>query len=272
MATQHGSRTDTPNPSGSLRARMTRRKPLQDVDRNTGLARTIGLFQLTMLGVGCTIGTGIFFVLTTNVPKAGPAIVVSFVLAAFVAGITALCYAELASAVPVSGSSYSYAYATLGEVAAMVIGACLLLEYGVAAAAVSVGWSEYLNQLLGNVLGITIPHALAFAPGEGGVVNLPAMVLVALCAMLLIRGVSESATVNAVMVIIKIGVLLLFCAVGLRGWNTDHLGEFAPFGVAGVWAATGGIFFSYIGLDAVSTAGKRSRTRRRRCRATSCSR
>lgn len=156
---------------------------------------------------------------------------------------------------PVSGSSYSYAYATLGEGVAMVIAACLILEYGVSGAAVSVGWSEYLNQLLLNLTGWQIPAALSAAPPVG-IINLPAMVLVGLCMLLLIRGASESATVNAVMVIIKIGVLIMFVAVGLTGWNTNNLADFAPMGANGVMAATGGIFFSYIGLDAVSTAGE----------------
>lgn len=242
--------------SQPLTKRMLRRKPLVPGPHDTGLKRSIGLFQLTMFGVGATVGTGIFFVLTTNVPKAGPSIVISFILAAFVAGLTALCYAELASAVPVSGSSYSYAYATLGEVVAMVIAACLLLEYGVSSAAVSVGWSQYLNELLDNLFGVQIPEALSYAPAEGGMVNVPAMILVFLCMLLLIRGASESATVNAVMVVIKLGVLIMFVVIGLTGWNTDNLADFAPFGAAGVWAATGGIFFSYIGLDAVSTAGE----------------
>ena len=143
-----------------------------------GLKRTIGLVQLIGFGVGATVGTGIFFVLTTAVPDAGPAVVVSFVIAAVTAGLTALCYAELAGSVPVSGSSYSYAYATLGEVVAMIVAACLLLEYGVSASAVAVGWSEYLNQLLDNLFGVTIPHDLSYAPEAGGIVNLPAMVLV----------------------------------------------------------------------------------------------
>lgn len=249
----------TPGAAPTLARRMLRRKPLTPGLHEHGLARTIGLFQLTMFGVGATIGTGIFFVLTTNVPKAGPAIVVSFVLAAVVAGVTALCYAELASAVPVSGSSYSYAYATLGEAAAMVVAACLLLEYGVAAAAVAVGWSQYLNQLLGNLFGVGLPQALSYAPGEGGIVNVPAIVLVVLCMLLLIRGAGESATVNAVMVVIKVSVLVLFAVVGLTGWRSDNLADFAPLGAAGVWAATGGIFFSFIGLDAVSTTGEEVR-------------
>lgn len=235
---------------------MMRRKPLVPGGRDTGLSRSIGLLQLTMFGVGATVGTGIFFVLTTQVPNAGPAIIFSFILAAIVAGLTALCYAELASAVPVSGSSYSYAYATLGEVVAMGIAACLLLEYGVSTAAVSVGWSQYLNELLGNLFGWQIPHALSVAPSEGGIVNLPAMVLVALCMLLLIRGTSESATANVVMVAIKLGVLLMFVVIAATGWNSNNLADFAPLGTKGVWAATGGIFFSFIGLDAVSTAGE----------------
>ncbi|MCO1660444.1 amino acid permease [Pseudonocardia sp. S2-4] len=227
------------------------------------LARSIGLFQLAMIGVGATIGTGIFFVLTEAVPAAGPAVVWSFVIAGVVAGLTAVCYAELASAVPVSGSSYSYAYATLGEVVAMGVAACLLLEYGVSSAAVAVGWSEYLNQLLGNLFGVAIPDVLSNSPEEGGIINLPAIVLVALCALLLIRGASESAAVNATMVLIKLAVLVLFIVVGISGWNTDNFADFAPFGVTGITGAAGIIFFSYIGLDAVSTAGEEVRNPRR---------
>ena len=239
----------------TLVQRMMRRKPLH-ATHDSGLKRSIGLFQLTMFGVGATIGTGIFFVLTTATPKAGPAVVFSFLAAAFVAGLTALCYAELAGAVPVSGSSYSYAYATLGEVVAMGVGACLLLEYGVSSAAVAVGWSEYLNTLLNNLFGFQVPEALSAAPDAGGIINIPAMVLVFLCMLLLIRGASESATANAIMVLIKIGVLIMFIVIGATGWNSNNLSDFAPLGAAGIWAATGTIFFSFIGLDAVSTAGE----------------
>src|SRR5689334_15955761 len=166
----------------SLGAQLLRRKPVVEMEEETGadsgqseLARSIGVFQLTLFGVGATIGTGIFFVLSQAVPIAGPAVVWSFVVAGVVAGLTAVCYAELTSAVPVSGSSYSYAYATLGEVVAMGLAACLLLEYGVSAAAVAVGWSEYLNQLLGNLFGVTIPDVLSNSPEEGGIINLPAV-------------------------------------------------------------------------------------------------
>jgi basic amino acid/polyamine antiporter, APA family len=247
-----------------------RRKPVSEMTAETGvdtgkseLARSIGLFQLSMFGIGATIGTGIFFVLSEAVPVAGPAVVWSFVIAGAVAGLTAICYAELASAVPVSGSSYSYAYATLGELPAVGVAACLLLEYGVSAAAVAVGWSQYLNDLLQTIFGVQIPQSLSQAPEQGGVLNLPAVVLVFLCAFLLMRGASESAKVNAVMVTIKIGVLLLFIVLGLQGWNADNLSDFAPFGVGGITTAAGIIFFSYIGLDAVSTAGEEVKNPRR---------
>ncbi|MBO0846569.1 MAG: amino acid permease [Nocardioides sp.] len=138
------------------------------------LTRSIGLFQLSMFGIGATIGTGIFFVLSQAVPVAGPAVIWSFVIAGAVAGLTAICYAELASAVPVSGSSYSYAYATLGELPAMGVAACLLLEYGASAAAVAVGWSQYLNKLFDNLFGWTMPASLSQAPQQAGCVrNLP---------------------------------------------------------------------------------------------------
>jgi basic amino acid/polyamine antiporter, APA family len=254
----------------SLREHVLRRKPAAEMTAETGtdtdtgeLARSIGLFQLTLFGVGATIGTGIFIVLTTAVPIAGPAVVWSFVVAGVVAGLTAICYAELASAVPVSGSSYSYAYATLGEGVAMVVAACLLLEYGVSAAAVAVGWSQYLNELLDNLFGFTIPDSVSMAPEQGGVLNIPAVILIVLCALLLIRGASESARVNTVMVLIKLGVLVLFTAVGLQGWESDNLSDFAPFGFSGITSAAGIIFFSYIGLDAVSTAGEEVKNPRR---------
>ena len=254
----------------SLREQALRRKPVIAMTEESGtdtgkgeLARSIGLFQLALFGVGATIGTGIFIVLTQAVPIGGPAVILSFVFAGTVAGLTAICYAELASAVPVSGSSYSYAYATLGEGVAMVVAACLLLEYGVSSAAVAVGWSEYLNELFGNLFGFTIPDALANAPEQGGVFNMPAVILIVLCTLLLIRGASESAKVNSVMVLIKIGVLVMFVVLGLQGWNSDNLSDFTPFGLGGVTSAAGIIFFSYIGLDAVSTAGEEVKNPRR---------
>jgi basic amino acid/polyamine antiporter, APA family len=260
-----------PEASGrSVLQRVLQRKPVGAMTAETGvdsghgeLARNIGLFQLTLFGVGATIGTGIFIVLTQAVPVAGPAVVWSFVIAGAVAGFTAICYAELASAVPVSGSSYSYAYATLGEGVAMIVAACLLLEYGVSAAAVAVGWSQYLNELFDNLFHITIPTAFAQAPEQGGIINVPAVILIVLCTLLLLRGASESAKVNAAMVMIKIGVLILFILVGLQGWHSDNLSNFAPFGLDGITSAAGIIFFSFIGLDAVSTAGEEVKNPRR---------
>jgi basic amino acid/polyamine antiporter, APA family len=254
----------------TLREQLLRRKPVGEMTAATGadtgggeLQRSIGLFQLTAFGVGATIGTGIFIVLTQAVPVGGPAVILSFVFAGVVAGLTAICYAELASTVPVSGSSYSYAYATLGEGVAIVVAACLLLEYGVASAAVAVGWSQYLNELFDNVLGWTIPDSLSNAPEQDGVFNLPAVILVVMCTLLLIRGTSESAKANTVMVIIKVSVLILFIVVGVTGWESDNLDDFAPFGFEGITSAAGIIFFSYIGLDAVSTAGEEVRNPRR---------
>ncbi|WP_243075182.1 APC family permease [Microbacterium sp. SS28] len=239
-----------------LREQLLRRKPVVPPTATPGgLTRQIGTFHLAMLGVGATVGTGIFFVMHEAVPLAGPAVIVSFLLAGLAAGLSALCYAEMASAVPVSGSSYSYAYATMGEFAAMGVAACVTLEYGVSTAAVSSGWSGYLNQLLDDLFGWRIPPELSSAPAEGGYVNLPAMVLVALCALLLIRGTRESATVNTIMVLIKLGVLVMFGAIAFTAFNADYFADFAPMGAAGITAAAGTIFFTFIGLDAVATAG-----------------
>ncbi len=257
----------------SLTEQLFRRKPVPEMSAETGadsnsseLERSIGLFQLSMFGIGATIGTGIFFVLSQAVPEAGPAVIWSFLIAGVVAGLTAVCYAELASAVPVSGSSYSYAYATLGELPAMGVAACLLLEYGVSAAAVAVGWSQYLNELFDNLFGFTIPDSLSQAPEQGGVLNLPAVILIVLCSLLLIRGASESAKVNAIMVMIKIGVLVMFIVLALQGFDSDNLKHIVPKGgdeLQHVTTAAGIIFFSYIGLDAVSTAGEEVKNPRR---------
>jgi APA family basic amino acid/polyamine antiporter len=248
-------------PSLSLSEQMLRRRPVMGAPVAHGasdhLKRSIGTFQLTLFGVGATVGTGIFFVLSAAVPEAGPAVIISFIIAGIAAGLSAICYAELASAVPVSGSTYSYAYTTMGEFVAMGVAACLLLEYGVSISAVAVGWSGYLNQLLNNLFGWEIPQSLSSAPWDAtpGMVNLPAVVLIIMCALLLIRGASESALVNTIMVIIKLGVLLMFIVIAFTAFNTDHFQGFWDSGFAGITAAASTIFFSYIGLDAVSTAG-----------------
>ena len=171
------------------------------------LKRSMGLLALTMFSVGSIVGTGIFVILGEAVPKAGPAVLVSFLLAAVTCLFSALSYAELAGTIPVSGSSYSYTYATLGELVAWVCGWCLMLEYGVSVAAVAVGWGQYLNEFL-STFNLAIPPQFANPPGEsGGVVNLPAILVVVLCGLLLLRGTSESATANTIMVFLKIGIL-----------------------------------------------------------------
>jgi APA family basic amino acid/polyamine antiporter len=256
-----------------LRTKTSQRKLEDDMHAHGGgLGRTLGLFPLTMIGVGATIGTGIFFTMVEAVPKAGPAVVLSFLLAAITAGLTALCYAELADRVPASGSSYSFAYATVGEFAAFIVAACLLLEYGLAASATAIGWSDYLNNFLQNALGWQIPDALRspmIVSGKSGVeihaghINLPPILLVVLCCILLIRGTKESATTNAIMVLIKLAILVFFAAIALTGFDINN---FHPFfnarhshglgGMAGVTAAAGTVFFSFIGLDTIATAGE----------------
>jgi len=254
----------------TTRQGLLRKKPVEafvtetrpDVEGGE-LSRSIGLFTLTMFGVGATIGTGIFIVLSEAVPEAGPGVLLSFVLAGITAALTAVCYAELASTIPVSGSSYSYTYATMGEIVAFGVAACLLLEYGVSSAAVSVGWGQYLNALFFNLFGFRLPEAIILAPGEGGFLNLPAMVLVTLCCLLLVRGVRESATANAVMVIIKVAVLILFAIIAFSAFSAQNFAPFAPFGAVGIGVAASSIFFTFIGLDAVSTAGEEVHNPRR---------
>lgn len=244
---------------------LLRRKPivLQAItNEGEELGRNLTTFQLMMFGVGATVGTGIFFVLGEAVPKAGPAVLISFVIAALAAGLSALCYAEMASAIPVSGSTYSYAYHAFGEGVAVFVSGCVILEYGVSSGAVAVGWSGYFNELLVSLTGWELPQALLVSPipdGAGdptGLINLPAVVLVVLCMLLLLRGATESATVNAIMVLIKLGVLLLFAFIGFSAFNADHFKNFFGMGFAGIGAAAGTIFFSFIGLDAVATAGE----------------
>lgn len=248
-------------PTQSFSQQLLRRRPVMGAPVAHGasdhLKRSIGTFQLTLFGVGATVGTGIFFVLSAAVPEAGPAVIVSFIIAGIAAGLSAICYAEMASAVPVSGSTYSYAYTTMGELVAMGVAACLLLEYGVSISAVAVGWSGYLNKLLDNLFGVQIPQALAAAPWDAdpGIVNLPAVILIVMCALLLVRGASESALVNTIMVLIKLGVLLMFVVIALTAYNADHFQGFWDAGFGGITLAASTIFFSFIGLDAVSTAG-----------------
>jgi APA family basic amino acid/polyamine antiporter len=228
-------------------------------ERGTSLKRVVGLLDLSALGVGALIGTGIFVIIGEAIGKSGPAIVLSFVLAGITCAFSALSYAELASTIPVSGSAYTYAYATLGELVAWIIGWDLILEYGVAVAAVAVGWGGYLNGLLDTLFGFTLPDAISQPPGEGGVVNLPAVFLVLAVAGVLMAGVRESARTNTIMVFVKVGILVLFIVLAFTAFNADNLSPFAPEGLSGVVSAASLIFFAYIGFDAISTSGEETK-------------
>ncbi|MGW7417492.1 amino acid permease [Streptomyces sp. NPDC054863] len=258
-----------PPASGAPGSRLMRRKPVELLVSEGGqgeggsLRRSLSMWQLTMISIGATLGTGIFVVLGEAVPKAGPAVTISFVIAGLTALFSALSYAELAGTIPVAGSSYSYAYATMGELVAWVCGWCLVLEYGVSVAAVAVGWGEYLNELLDGTLGFTIPDALSAPPGDGGIFNLPALIVVLLAMVFLLGGARESARANTIMVTVKIGALLLFCVIGFLGFKSGNYADFMPLGMAGVSAAGATLFFSYIGFDAASTAGEEAKNPQR---------
>jgi APA family basic amino acid/polyamine antiporter len=224
-----------------------------------GLKKAVGATQLTAMGVGAIIGTGIFVVIGKGAGIAGPAVILSFVLAAVACTFSALSYAELASSIPVSGSAYTYTYATLGEVVAWIIGWDLILEYGVSVAGIAVGWGGNLNAFLDAAFGFSLPDAISKSPSEGGVFNLPAVFVVMAIAFLLVRGVTESARVNLVMVGIKLVVLVFFIVVAMINFSTHNFTPFAPAGADGVTSAAAIIFFAYIGFDAVSTGSEEAR-------------
>lgn len=224
-----------------------------------GLKKAVGPLHLTAMGVGAIIGTGIFVVIGEGAGVAGPAVILSFVLAAVACVFSALSYAELASSIPVSGSAYTYTYATLGELVAWIIGWDLILEYGVSVAGIAVGWGGNLNAFLDAAFGYEIPAAFATSPEDGGMFNLPAVVVVLAVTFLLVRGVSESARVNLVMVVVKLAILLFFIAVAVVNFGTGNFQPFAPSGTDGITSAAAIIFFAYIGFDAVSTGSEEAR-------------
>ncbi len=224
------------------------------------LKRSVGPFGLTALGVGAIIGTGIFVVIGEGAAKAGPAVVLSFVLAAVTCLFSALSYSELAASVPVSGSAYTYAYATLGELVAFIIGWDLILEYGVSVAAVAVGWGGNFNAFLDSAFGFELPKEIALAPEDGGIFNLPAVIIVLAVTLLLVRGTRESATVNLVMVGVKLLILVFFIVAAFTSFKSGNIHPFNPEGLSGgIVPAAGLIFFAYIGFDAVSTASEESK-------------
>jgi APA family basic amino acid/polyamine antiporter len=257
-----------------------------------GLHRSLGAFQLTLLGVGAVIGTGIFVLTSEAAQKAGPGMLLSFVVAGFVCAVAALCYSELASMVPVSGSAYTYTYAVTGELLAWMVGWALILEYAVGASAVAVGWSNHLAGLLDGI-GFHIPNVMrnadalmahtqvAFgatpnvdlqtAMSVGGFINLPAVIIIGLVTWLLVVGTTESARVNAVLVLIKIAALTAFIALTIPVMNADNFDPLLPYGIGnplsstgvGVLGAAASIFFAYVGFDAVSTAAEETKNPQR---------
>ncbi|SJZ97200.1 amino acid permease [Consotaella salsifontis] len=224
-----------------------------------GLKRVLGPLDLVLMGIGAIIGTGIFVLTGTGALTAGPALTVSFVIAAIACGFAALCYAEFASTVPIAGSIYSYTYVTLGEFVAWMIGWDLLLEYGLATSAVSVGWSGYFQSLIAG-FGIHLPIALSAAPGaipgQVTLINLPALLIMLFLTTMLSLGVRESTRLNNVMVAIKVAIVILFIVVGARHVEPANWRPFAPFGAGGVLSAAALVFFAFIGFDAVTSAAE----------------
>lgn len=258
---------------------LGRVKPLEailETAEKKSLHRSLGPLQLMLFGIGCIIGTGIFVLTAAGAQKAGPGLMLAFAIAGLICIVAALCYAEIASAVPVSGSAYTYTYATMGEFLAWTVGWALVLEYAIAASAVSVGWSGYFaGSILAETFGIHLPPWLSAGPlalggAEGGFINLPAMVIALLVTWLLMIGTNESAKVNAVLVVIKVTALTVFIALTLPQIDAEKFNPFLPAGVfggfgtgVGAVGAAATIFFAYVGFDAVSTAAEETRNPQR---------
>ncbi|BDT99693.1 amino acid permease [Nocardia sputorum] len=247
-------------------ARRWRRR-LPDTATEAGaptLARRLGRLDLTAMGVGTIVGAGIFVITgVAAAEKAGPAIVLSFALAGTVCVLVALCYSELAAMVPVSGSAYTYTYATLGEAPAFLVGWNLLLEFVIAGAAVAIGWSGTTVSALDSLFGITVPHALVAGPAEGGVVNLPAVLIVAAVVAVLVGEVTFTARITKALVAVTIGVLVLVIAVGGPHVSVDNWTPFAPFGIGGIIGGAAIAFFAFLGFDVVAASAEEARDPRR---------
>ena len=240
---------------------LFRRKNVGTLLKKSGdvqLKQTLGAFDLVLLGVGAIVGTGIFILPgTVAASNSGPAIVFSFIIAAIVCALAGLCYSEFSSSIPVTGSAYTYGYIVFGELVGWLVGWALLLEYGLAAASVATGWSSYLSAFLEG-FNITIPKAISgpFNPADGTYVNVPAIAIVLAIALLLTRGIQESAKLNKIMVFIKVGVILLFIGVGIFYVEPANWQPFMPFGINGVMSGAAIVFFAYLGFDAVSAAAE----------------
>ncbi|HBH78925.1 MAG TPA: amino acid permease [Nitrospira sp.] len=237
------------------------------------LKKTLTAWDLTALGIGAIIGTGIFVLVGTAIvgdahrPGAGPGIVLSFVLSGVTCALAALCYAEFSAMIPVAGSAYTFSYATLGEFLAWLTGWNLILEYGVACVAVAIGWSGYFNKLL-KLAGLELPYWATNPPQwaggpEGSIANFPAAIIVLLVTTILVIGIKESARAAGLIVLLKLAVVLFFIAVGAPAVNSDNWTPFMPNGFEGVRAAAAIIFFAYIGFDAVSTAAEEAKNPQR---------
>jgi len=264
------STSEAPSSTGLRGLTTGRRKTIDEAIATTEeeggrLRKELSAVDVTVLGVGVVIGAGIF-VLTGQAAatEAGPGITLSFVVAGLICALAALCYAEFAAMVPVAGSAYTFAYATLGELVAFIIGWDLVLEFTVGAAAVAVGWSAYLNSTLDQILGVTLPASLSGPPGtDGGVLNLPAILLVAALVALLVRGIRVTAKANIVFVAITIAALLLVIAVGTVEIDPGNWSPFLPFGVGGIVGGAAVVFFAYIGFDIVATTAEETRNPQR---------
>ena len=249
---------------------MGPRKSIEDTIATTEqegfrLKKDLSAFDVTVLGVGVIVGAGIF-VLTGNAAatEAGPAITLSFVLAAIVCVLAALCYSEFAAMVPVAGSAYTFSYATLGQLVAFIIGWDLVLEFTVGASAVAVGWSAYVNSTLDQIFGFTLPSEISAAPGEeGGGVNLLAMLIVAALAYLLIRGIRMTAKLNTVLVAVTVLVLLVVIGLGATEVSTQNWTPYFPFGASGIIGGAAVVFFAFIGFDIVATTAEETRNPQR---------
>lgn len=241
------------------------------------LKRTLGSFQLILLGIGAIIGAGLFSITgVAAAENAGPAITLAFIIAAIGCAFAGLCYSEIASMIPIAGSAYTYAYATMGELMAWIIGWDLVLEYAIGAATVSISWSGYIVSLLQD-FHIHLPTSIIASPWQSthlpdgtltyGFINLPALLIVVATSWILIGGIKESALINAIMVTIKVAVVLIFIAVGIfyispenyHPFIPENTGEFGSFGWSGILRAAGIVFFAYIGFDAVSTAAQEAK-------------
>lgn len=231
------------------------------------LNRTLTWWHLIALGVGAIVGTGIYTLIGVGANLAGPGVLLSFVAAGLICACAALCYAEVSTMIPASGSAYTYSYVVLGEVIAWVVGWCLILEYSLVVSAVAVGWSGYAVGFLSS-FNIDLPLALTAGPHAGGIVNVPAVFIIACVAGMLMAGTRESATVNAILVVVKLVALLVFIFVALPHFDFSNFEPFMPYGFAkhevdglqrGVMAAAAIIFFAYYGFDAISTAAEEAK-------------